>query len=38
MMSGLMDWPPGPRDENVAIVSPVPMTFVPAVNVAVLPG
>ena len=38
VMSGLMNWPPGPREEKLAITSPVPMAFSPWVNFAVMPG
>src|SRR5690349_18845515 len=36
--SGLMYRPPGPRDENAAMTSPVPLVLAPAVNSAVAPG
>ena len=36
--SGLMNSPPGPRDENAAITSPWPSVATPPVKLAVAPG
>src|SRR4029453_2723079 len=38
VMSGLMKFPPGPREEKLVMVSPVPMTLTPWVKVAFTPG